>query len=171
MLFFVLVFLVWIPCGFFAAQTASSKGYSGIAWFFGGFLFGPIALIASAGLGDKKLRQFFRRIGQAQGAIEQSYFSDPEKQNSSNGFLLLKQAEDKEIWEKIIETLKFHEPYLANEADLSKSEIVDASIASPAGKDFILRDSKGSVIAVAYSSESSSQEFFWEVQNKYQAKN
>ena len=26
------------------------------AWFFGGFLFGPIALIAAAGLGDQKLR-------------------------------------------------------------------------------------------------------------------
>ena len=47
--------LFWIPCGFYAAATAKDKGHDGLPWFFGGLFFGPVALIAAAGLGDRKL--------------------------------------------------------------------------------------------------------------------
>lgn len=39
--------IVWIACGFFAAAIASGKGRSFGGWFILGFLFGPIALLAS----------------------------------------------------------------------------------------------------------------------------
>lgn len=39
--------IVWIACGFFAAAIASGKGRSFGGWFVLGFLFGPIALLAS----------------------------------------------------------------------------------------------------------------------------
>ena len=59
--------LIWLPCGFFAAATAEDKGHGGLAWFFGGLVFGPIALIACAGLGDRKLRRYQRFQAEAQG--------------------------------------------------------------------------------------------------------
>lgn len=37
--------LVWIMFGVFTSIIASQKGHSGGAWFFGGLLFGPFALI------------------------------------------------------------------------------------------------------------------------------
>ena len=45
-------------------------------WFIGGFFFSVIALIAVAGLPDKKLRKYIRQIGENQNAI------DPEVSNN-----------------------------------------------------------------------------------------
>ena len=71
---FVLV-IFWFACGFYASVVADSKGYNSTAWGFGGFLFGFVALIAVAGLPDKKLRKYIRQIGENQNAI------DPEGSN------------------------------------------------------------------------------------------
>ena len=60
----------WIASAFFCASVASEKGYNGTAWAFGGFLFGFFALIAVAGLPDRKLRRYIRLIGEKQKAIE-----------------------------------------------------------------------------------------------------
>ena len=49
---FALLF-IWLPCVFYASHIAADKGHNGAAWFFGGFLFGPIALVTAAGLGDQ----------------------------------------------------------------------------------------------------------------------
>ena len=59
--FFVLI-VSWFACGFYCSQVAYEKGYNGTAWAFGGFLFGFIALIAVAGLPDRKLRKYIRQI-------------------------------------------------------------------------------------------------------------
>ena len=69
MLFFVLI-TGWIASAFFCASVANEKGYSGTAWGFAGFLFGFFALIAVAGLPDKKLRKYIRQIGEKQKVIE-----------------------------------------------------------------------------------------------------
>ena len=50
----IALFVVWILCGVFAAMIASGKGQGGCSWFIGGFLFGPLALLATLGLRDKK---------------------------------------------------------------------------------------------------------------------
>ena len=63
---FALLF-IWLPCAFYASHVAADKGHNGAAWFFGGFLFGPIALVAAAGLGDQKLRRYQRFQAEAQG--------------------------------------------------------------------------------------------------------
>ena len=68
MLVFVLL-VGWIASAFFCASVASEKGYNGTAWAFGGFLFGFFALIAVAGLPDRKLRKYIRLIGEKQKAI------------------------------------------------------------------------------------------------------
>ena len=46
----------------FCAILANEKGYLPVAWFFGGLFFGFFALIAAAGLPDKKLRKYIRQI-------------------------------------------------------------------------------------------------------------
>ena len=74
---FVLFFLVWIPCGLFAAAIAGDKGHSTIAWFFGGLFFGPIALIAAAGLGDRRLRRSIRRLVEQQDGTEEAIAANP----------------------------------------------------------------------------------------------
>ena len=67
-IFFVLV-IVWLSAGFYSGEVAHQKGYSGAAWVIGGLLFGFIALIAAAGLPDRKLRKYIRLIGEKQNAI------------------------------------------------------------------------------------------------------
>ena len=47
--FLIAFFFLWIPIGFFTTTVANSKDYNGVAWFLGGFLFGPIALISIDG--------------------------------------------------------------------------------------------------------------------------
>ena len=56
--------------GFFCSNVAEEKGYSGVGWFIAGFLFSFAALIAVAGLPDRKLRRYIRLIGEKQNAIK-----------------------------------------------------------------------------------------------------
>ena len=70
--FFIFIFLlfIWLPSAFYSAQVAHQKGYNGTDWGIGGFFFGTIALIAVAGLPDRRLRKYIRQIGEKQNAIE-----------------------------------------------------------------------------------------------------
>ena len=60
---FGLVLMLWIPCGIYAGVIASSKDHTWFPWIVGGVLFGPVALIATAGLPDRKLTRYIRLIG------------------------------------------------------------------------------------------------------------
>ena len=60
MLFVVVI--GWLASALFCAILANEKGYLPVAWFFGGLFFGFFALIAAAGLPDKKLRKYIREI-------------------------------------------------------------------------------------------------------------
>jgi len=51
--FFSIVLVIGIICGLFSSKLASTKGYDRYNWFFVGFFFSFIGLIASAGLGKK----------------------------------------------------------------------------------------------------------------------
>ena len=57
-----LVFVLWIPCGIYAGVIAASKDHNWLPWIFGGLLFGPVALIATAGLPDRKLTRYVRLL-------------------------------------------------------------------------------------------------------------
>ncbi|WP_038852648.1 hypothetical protein [Bordetella petrii] len=43
-------FIGWLGCTLFSAYLAVEKGRWGLAWFFLGIVFGPVALVAIAGL-------------------------------------------------------------------------------------------------------------------------
>ena len=62
-LFFL--FLSWIATALLTAIVAADKNHSGAAWGFAGLLFGPIALIATVGLADRRQHQLLRRIADA----------------------------------------------------------------------------------------------------------
>ena len=74
---FIVSLIVFFLAGLFCFNVAEEKGYNGFLWFIGGFLFSFIALIAVAGLPDRKLRKYIRQIGEKQNAI------DPEGSNGS----------------------------------------------------------------------------------------
>ena len=59
---FGLVLMLWIPCGIYAGVIASSKDHNWFPWIVGGVLFGPVALIATAGLPDRQLTRYIRLI-------------------------------------------------------------------------------------------------------------
>lgn len=62
--FAALVFVMWTPCGVYAGVIAASKNHNWFPWSLGGFLFGPVALIATAGLPDRKLQRYVRAISE-----------------------------------------------------------------------------------------------------------
>ena len=63
----LVLFLTWLGCAFYASGAAGDKGHNNIEWFVGGLFFGPIALIAAAGLGDQKQRRYIRLLAESQG--------------------------------------------------------------------------------------------------------
>ena len=105
--FFVLfiVFIVWLASGFYCGTVADSKGHNGAAWAFGGFFFGFIALIAVAGLPDRKLRKYLLQIGMKQEAITRANLDDEEEEDVESiqkiRFLISEDAKEEEIYKKI----------------------------------------------------------------------
>lgn len=59
------VLLGWLVTAFFAGHVAGVKGGCGGCWFLWGVLFGPLALLATLGLPDRKLRQEVVRLREA----------------------------------------------------------------------------------------------------------
>ena len=62
-------FFLLIIAGAFCSSVAYEKGYNFFWWFILGFFFNVFALIAVAGLPDRKLRKYIRQIGEKQNAI------------------------------------------------------------------------------------------------------
>jgi hypothetical protein len=52
-----MLFIFWVICGVFACVVAGNKGHNGCMWALGGFLLGPLALLATLGLGDRKAQR------------------------------------------------------------------------------------------------------------------
>jgi len=52
-----MIFAFWILCGLLASVVAGNKGHNGCMWAIGGFLLGPLALLATLGLGDRKAQR------------------------------------------------------------------------------------------------------------------
>ena len=71
--FLIALLFLWIPCAIFCGTISEDKGHNGIAWFWGGLLFGPIALLAVAALGDRKLRRYIRLMAENQGVPKEVF--------------------------------------------------------------------------------------------------
>lgn len=67
-----LLLIFWlISCGY-TGVVASSKGHDTTSWAVGGFLFGPVALLAAAGLPDLKTRKYLRILADPEGKEEEN---------------------------------------------------------------------------------------------------
>ena len=148
MTLFVALLLAAIPCGFFASEVASGKGYSGTNWFIAGLLFGPLGLIAAAGLSDRRLRKYIRQIGEKQDAIKEELEPKNTEDLRSDGysigtFELGEDAVEDVIWEKILSMLSSD---IANKAKRSNSYLNEPLIG---GIKFVVNNSNGERLAFA----------------------
>ena len=107
MILIVVFLFLWLPAGFYSGEVAHQKGYSGAAWVIGGLLFGFIALIAAAGLPDRKLRKYIRLIGEKQNAIEivEEEFKLVDG-NTKISFSMPKDSSKEEIYKELVLVLK-----------------------------------------------------------------
>ena len=131
MAYFIL-FIVWFSAGFYCGEVAHQKGYSGTSWAIGGFFFGFIALIAAAGLPDKKLNRYIRRIGEKQGAFSENEFKFNEiakTGENENNFLVPIKYDSEEIWSFLLSNTnnKLDEADRVN-SQINKNKIVFKSV-------------------------------------------
>ncbi len=181
----ILIVFLWILTGLTTGVVASDKGHGFGSWTFAGLLLGPIGLIAAAGLSDQKLREYIRRtidsrlvepIQSTKKLLnpndlyfdstpkllkESSYDFEDQKQKNIGDFLLDKDAKDNQIWLKIIEMFEFGNPDLVYLADQSKSNTI---LSVSGGKAYIIRDSVGEKVALAYTkSIADDKKFHWQI--------
>ena len=66
MLFLSFLLFIWLPCGLYTGNVAEAKGLNS-GWGWGGFLFGPIALVAAVGMPNQTQMRILRLIAEKQG--------------------------------------------------------------------------------------------------------
>jgi len=162
MAFFV-VLLLGIFSGFLASNLATDKGHDGTTWFLAGFLLGPLGLIAAAGLSDRKLRRYIRQIGEKQDAIKPLLTREQEaKSNSTGSFILKKEAEKDEVFEKLVELLE-KKNYVAIIEAIDKRKL---SFNNPifGGTELIVQDKDGENLLSVTGSNYSQTELIWQVE-------
>ena len=141
MLIFGLI-IGWIASAFFCASVASEKGYSGTAWGFAGFIFGFFALIAVAGLPDKKLRKYIRQIGEKQKAIEKESEGTEWVEKSSDWgstiqFVMPTSSNEEEIYKRLISEIGRNKE-VKKKFDKLKIESYEFSESLLGGREFVL---------------------------------
>ena len=144
-IFFLLI--LWSICGFLAASVASEKGYSYASWFIAGLLFSVLALIAAAGLPDKKLRRYIRLIGEKQNAIQ----VEKETVKIINGsttikFLLPQDSEKEIIYQKLIDLIK--KKGFKKKLDLLEIKSYDLEDSVLGGKEFVVSGKKDKYLII-----------------------
>ena len=74
---FIALFLAWIITALLCAIVAADKNHNGTAWGFAGLFLGPLALIATVGLSDRRQHQLLRKIADAlSGEISNDFSTD-----------------------------------------------------------------------------------------------
>ncbi len=162
-----LLLLMFISCGGFSATIAKNKGINVGIWCLGGFIFGPIGLIAAVGMPDKIQRRYMRLITEAKEPAKYSLEDKTSLENRqqtlsehidlAEGFEISKNASESEIWGKIIEVLG---PERSAEADRSRSNFAKLPIG---GRECSITKSDGTIFAIASSREDSQNIAFWKI--------
>ena len=150
-IFFVLV-IVWLSAGFYSGEVAHQKGYSGAAWAIGGFFFGFIALIAAAGLPDRKLRKYIRLIGEKQNAIEivKEKFKIVDG-NTKISFSMLKDSSKEEIYKELVDLLK------DGGCKLEEYNVTSYNLNNKLDKKFVVNSDEVDQLIVLYGKEKGNQ--------------
>ena len=117
--YLIVLLISAVISGYLTRAVAKDKGHDGTDWFWGGFLLGPLGLLAAVGLSDRKLRNYIRQIGESQGAIKEEIKSLSSSTDETNSLKITKTSNEDEIWETLMCLLS--EKNLAL-ADKSKSK-------------------------------------------------
>ena len=120
-------------------------------------------LIAAAGLSDRKLRRYMRQIGEKQDAIKPYQSKEKESKNKSVGsFLIQKEANEKEVFETLVELLE-KKNYSGVIENIDKTKL---NFNTPlfGGKELIVQDKNGETLVLVSSSGSLPDGIMWQVQ-------
>ena len=162
MAFFV-VLILGLFSGLLSSTVASDKGHDGTAWFLVGLLLGPLGLIASAGLSDRKLRRYLRQIGEKQDAIKPHQDREQKSKNKSVGsFVLPKEANEKEVFEKLVELLE-KKNYSEVVRTIDKKKL-DFNSPLFVGRELIVQDENGETLVFVSTSGSLPEGLMWQVE-------
>jgi len=114
-------------CAGLSGTIASAKGWESSNWSVAGFFFGPLGLIAAAGLPDRRLRHYLFELSKQQGVASDSLEpQQPRNIDSSSthefsfNFKVDEQTTANELWDLILTTL--HED-LKTKASRDKSDL------------------------------------------------
>ena len=152
MILIVVFLFFWFPAGIYSGEVAHQKGYSGAAWGFGGLLFGFIALIAAAGLPDRKLRKYIRLIGEKQNAIEivKEKFELVDG-NTKISFSMPKDSSKEEIYKELVDLLK------DGGCKLEEYNVTSYNLYNKLDKKFIVNSDEVDQLIVLYGKEKGNQ--------------
>lgn len=136
--FWVLLLVSAFICASLCEKVADSKGLMSGGWGAAGFLLGPLALIAVAGMPDKRLRRILLAIATHQGATITEEAEEIASVNANDVFTTSYKASEDEIWSKTISALG---DQLGRSASRAHSQISTNTI--------IIKDQSGRIIARA----------------------
>ncbi len=149
---FIVLLILWLSAGFYSGEVANEKGYSGAAWFIGGLFFGFIALIAAAGLPDRKLRKYIRLIGEKQNAIEivEEEFKLVDG-NTKISFSMPKDSNKEEIYKELVDLLR------DGGCKLEEYNVTSYNLYNKLDKKFVVNSGEIDQLIVLYGKEKGNQ--------------
>jgi hypothetical protein len=111
--------VIGVISGSLASHVAASKGCDGASWFVLGLFFGPLALLALAGMPDRKLHRYLRAIAEKQGVDIAPFEAEPDKSDMKpNEFIAKESISKEELWKLVLSKVS---PEVAAEADFRNS--------------------------------------------------
>ena len=160
---FLIVLILGVFFGFLSSNVASHKGHDGTTWFLFGFLIGPLGLIAAACLPDRKLKRYLRQIAEKQDAIKPNQDREQKSKNKSVGsFILHEEANEKEVFEKLVELLeKKNFSEVIRTIDKKK---LDFNTPLFGGRELIVQDENGEILFFVSTSDSLPEGLMWQVE-------
>ena len=150
-IFFALVIL-WFASALYCGEVAHQKGYKGAAWAIGGFFFGFFALVAAAGLPDRKLRKYIRLIGEKQNAIEivEEKFKLVDG-NTKISFSMPKNSSKEEIYKELVDLLN------DGGCKLEEYNVTSYNLYNKLDKKFVVNSDEVDQLIVLYGKEKGNQ--------------
>lgn len=130
--FGLLVF--WLACSGYTGVIAKAKGY-GAAWTVGGFLFGPVALLAATGLPDLVMRKQLVVLAGSTGKSLDGPSSAALGLNAACSFKTSQKYDPDEYWMKALYALS---PETRTMADQKKSAVARDQITIRNGNSEVL---------------------------------
>ena len=150
-IFFALVIL-WFVSALYCGEVAHQKGYKGAAWAIGGFFFGFFALVAAAGLPDRKLRKYIRLIGEKQNAIEVVKEKiEVVDGNTKISFSMPKDSSKEKIYKELVDLLK------DGGCKLEEYNVTSYNLYDKLDKKFVVNSDEVDQLIVLYGKEKGNQ--------------